>query len=360
METLIQEICRILEDYRADEGKEGVTITPDRIKKWIFQFEEIDRIFILTELKNVFQQRYYSKVKTLAFLKSIINKLSEDLGYTNKTDFLDNAYFLDLQAEGKSQKKMLELLAIVLKDDFNFDMANLGNKSNKHYIYIDDVLCTGNTFYQNLKDWLDTEENGVKMLQKLKNDEINLKVAYIFVVSKNHKKKLGQFYHTVDKDFQNMQTTYAMHWLDKEILQPIALNQPNAVTEYEAKVIQQADEHAQGKYAYQPDFYRTADALKTEDFYSSHDNRIRFENIILNKGIEILNKVTVKKGNVRPFGYSLPAYKNFGFGALLFTWRNVPNNTPLVFWYSGGDFSPLFENVRPTKIFANFADRTNV
>jgi hypothetical protein len=353
METLIQEIYQILKDYRAEEGKKWVMITPDRIKKWIFQFEETDRIFLLTELKNLFQKRYCSKNKAMSFLKSVINKFSEDLGYSNKTDFLENAHFLDLQADGKSQKKMLELLAIVLKDDFNFDIVNLGNKSKKHYIYIDDVLCTGNTFYQNLKAWLDTEENGVKILQRLKNNEISLNTAYLFIVLKNYNKKLGQFYHNVDKNFRNMQTTYAMHWLDKEILQPIALNQPDNVAMYKAKVIQQADEYADSKYTYQPDFYRTADISTAEDFYSSHDNRIRLENILLNKGVEILNKAAVKKGNVRPLGYSLPAYKDFGFGALLFTWRNVPNNTPLVFWYSGGVFSPLFDNVRPTKNLAN-------
>ncbi|AEE48319.1 hypothetical protein [Haliscomenobacter hydrossis] len=356
METLMQEIYEILKDYREDEGNDSVTITPERINKWILQFEETDRIFLLTELKNIFQQRYCSKNKALSFLKNLINKLSEDLGYTNKTDFLENAHFLDLQAEGKSQKKMLELLAMVLKDDFNFDIVNLGNKSKSHYIYIDDVLCTGNTFYQNLKDWLGTEINGVKMLKNLKDNKITLKAAYIFIVSKNYEKKLGQFYHNVDNNFRNMQTTYAMHFLDKEILRPIALNQPEMITQYEAKVTQQADQHAQGKYTYQPNFYRIADTSTVEEFYSSHDNRIRLENILLKKGVEILNKATVKKGNVRPLGYSLPAYKDFGFGALLFTWRNVPNNTPLVFWYSGGDFSPFFDNVRPTKKIANFAD----
>ncbi len=360
METLIQEIYQILKDYRADEGKKSVTITPDKIKNWISQFEESDREFLLSELKNVFQKRYCSKSKAKSFLKNVVNKLSDDLGYSNKKDFLDNAHFLDLQAEGKSQKKMLELLAIVLKDDFSYDVTNLGSKTKKHFVYIDDVLCTGNTFYQNLKDWLNTEENGVTMLQKLKNKEIDLKSAYIYIISKNHDKKLGQFYHNVDKNFRDMETTYAMHWLDKEILKPTATNQPSSVTEYEGKVIFQADEHAQGKYTYQPEFYRIADTTTAEEFYSSHDNRIRFENILLSKGIDILNKVAVKKGNVRPLGYSLPAYKDFGSGALLFTWRNVPNNTPLVFWYSGGDFTPLFDNVRPTKNFANFADWFNI
>ena len=70
----------------------------------------------------------------------------------------------------------------------------------------------------------------------------------------------------------------------------------------------------------------------------------RLERIFLEKGIEILDNTESKaKQQMRALGYSLPSYKDFGFGALCFTWRNVPNNTPLVFWYAGGGFYPLFE-----------------
>lgn len=362
MENLISDIYQILKDYRAEENRESVKITPEKIKQWISQFEEADREFLLSELQNIFSKRYCSKPSAMTFLKSVIDKLSDDLGYGSKSDFLDNAYFLDLQADGKSQKKVLEILMDVLKINYNYDFSNIGNKSKRHYVYLDDVLCTGNTFFQNIKGWLDTEENGVKMLQKLKNNEIDLKIAYIFIVTKNYNKKIGQFYHRVDNNFRNMITTYSLFWLDKEILMPVTTNQSETVTDYETKIAEKADEHAKNKNfePYKSEFYRTQNQSITEDFFSSKENRIRFENILLNKGIEILNKVNVKKDNIRPLGYSLPAYKDFGFGALLFTWRNIPNNTPLVFWYNGGGFSPLFDNVRPIKNFTNFAHWFNV
>lgn len=53
METLIQEIYQILKDYRADEGKESVTITPDKIKNWVSQFEESDREFLLRACSGI-------------------------------------------------------------------------------------------------------------------------------------------------------------------------------------------------------------------------------------------------------------------------------------------------------------------
>jgi hypothetical protein len=57
---------------------------------------------------------------------------------------------------------------------------------------------------------------------------------------------------------------------------------------------------------------------------------------------------------MRALGYSLPSLKDFGFGALCFTWRNVPNNAPLVFWYSGGGFTPLFKVTRGGNPIVNF------
>lgn len=86
-----------------------------------------------------------------------------------------------------------------------------------------------------------------------------------------------------------------------------------------------------------------------ETFFSSPENRVRFENLLLVKGLEILNSVSVQKKNIRPLGFTLPSHKNFGFGTLCFTFRNVPNNTPLVFWYSSPIWQPLFKNKRQTK-----------
>lgn len=139
--------------------------------------------------------------------------------------------------------------------------------------------------------------------------------------------------------------TISLLWIEKEIILPIEENQPQIIIDFQTKVIKQADEKAnKGSYkAYQPAFYRNPDLSSREDFFTSPENRIRFENILLKKGVEILNDSNVRISNIRPLGYSLPSYKDFGFGTLCFTWRNIPNNTPLVFWYLSSKFIPLFE-----------------
>ena len=115
------------------------------------------------------------------------------------------------------------------------------------------------------------------------------------------------------------------------------------VIKYKEKIVEQVNEHTKkNNYTTKDEFYRKKGMPVKEILFTSTENRIRFENIILAKGIEILCKAKTNKINIRALGFALPSQKNFGFGTLCFTWRNIPNNTPLVFWYLGGGFFPLF------------------
>jgi hypothetical protein len=89
--------------------------------------------------------------------------------------------------------------------------------------------------------------------------------------------------------------------------------------------------------------FRPEDRPSAETFFSSPKARDQFERAITVKGLELLNRVTAPKPNLRPLGYVLPSHNTLGFGALAFTWRNVPNTTPLVFWYDAPGWTPLFE-----------------
>ena len=127
-----------------------------------------------------------------------------------------------------------------------------------------------------------------------------------------------------------------------QILKPLEDHQNDLVNNYKNRVNEQVDNYINNKYSSDEAFYRPQNIPNNEEFFSSQENRIRYENILLKKGIEILKSSNPTKHNIRPLGYSLPSIRDFGFGTLCFTWRNVPNNTPLVFWYSKGDFMPLF------------------
>lgn len=91
--------------------------------------------------------------------------------------------------------------------------------------------------------------------------------------------------------------------------------------------------------------YRKDENPAKENFFTSPENRIIYENILLQKGISIIEMIkSPVKPNLRPLGLINPNYKTYGLGTHFFTWRNIPNNSPLVFWWQveGHNWQPLF------------------
>jgi len=351
MEQLITEIFELTRDYRSDEGLPHVQMTTTRIRNWINQFEEADKVFILTELKGILQKRYCSKSAVRAFLKSAMEFLIKHYKYSTVSDLLLETVFLDRQRQNKSQPTLLKLMNEVLRDEFQFDMALCGTKQKKNYIYLDDVLCTGNTLFQDTKTWVnESDTDGQTFLSKLQSKNIRLIFLYLFIHETNFYKKKAQFRHQIAQNFDSCFEMIRAIEIENgigtkiEVVMPTVENQPDLVKQYQQQIEQKVNAYCDEKKIKQPtpEFYRPANQPTTEQFFSSTANRKMFEDILLKKGITILNSANANIPNLRALGYSLPSLKNFGFGTLCITWRNVPNNCPITFWYTGGGNFPLF------------------
>src|SRR5690606_13042011 len=89
--------------------------------------------------------------------------------------------------------------------------------------------------------------------------------------------------------------------------------------------------------------YRPTHKPAEEKLFSSPASRNRLETLFLVKGIEILSRVgELKVQQIRPLGYTVKSHKTFGLGTLFFTYRNIPNNCPIVFWWGSNNWKPLF------------------
>ncbi|HNL07498.1 MAG TPA: hypothetical protein PKH93_07990, partial [Chitinophagales bacterium] len=229
-----------------------------------------------------------------------------------------------------------------------------GSIAPKHFIYVDDILCTGNTLFQDIKEWAESNYIMNKThLQAIENNEIDIIFVYLFLHTKNYRKKRAEFKKKLSTHIANKHRKYCLHEVDNssdynavlDFVFPIDEVLSQIILDYKDKVIEEVDDYTISKAwkKVENDFFRTKGKPKKEVLFSSPENRIRFETIILLKGIEILSNSNTKLKTIRALGYSLPSQKNFGFGALCFTWRNVANNTPLVFWYRSSTFMPLFE-----------------
>ncbi|MBN1182188.1 MAG: hypothetical protein JXB49_07865 [Bacteroidales bacterium] len=351
MEQLIQDIYEIIGDYRSDEDNPHVQITTNRILRWIMQFDETDRIFLLTELKNIFNKYYLSKLDVKECLKESIEFITQYYEYPNINEFLLETVFLDLQPQNKSQPVLLQLMRQVLQEEFQFNFNECGRKLKKNFIYLDDVLCTGNTLFQDIKVWVQEKINGEQTyLTELQSNNIRLVFSYFIIHSKNCRKKFAQFRYQIAQDFNNCYILIRKFEIENsvgsklQIILPTNENQPEIVCNYQQEIEENVKNYCLKRNIplSNDEYFRPNNIPQTEEFFTNSINRKRFEDIIFHKGIQILNASGTTIPNLRALGYSLPSLRDFGFGTLCFTWRNVPNNTPIVFWYSGGGFFPLF------------------
>ena len=347
-QMLEYKIYETIKDFKREEVND--LITPQRVNKWVNQFSTQDREIVRSETLRILKKRYYSRKKVqesfiLGLLKFVKKK------YRNNDDFINSTVFLDLQPKGKSQGIYLEMVNSLSKKKFNCSINRSPHKNVKHYIYIDDVLCTGNTFYQDIFDWASVRApSGKTYSSEILSKRISLINCFVFIHDKNLLKKRHQFNFRLSDNFSSHLEFVHAKTINNSLSDPSKLDciipvekgQTDIVHKYKIEVENSVDEYVSGEYKSKPEFFRPNDLPKNEDFFSSAVNRKKYENILLKKGIEILRSSSGTKSNIRPLGYSLPSLQDFGFGALCFTFNNVPNNSPLVFWYSSGGFMPLF------------------
>lgn len=352
MEELIQKIYEEIKDYRSDEeihifNPSGQIDIP-QIENWISQFDLDYQLPILTELHKIFSNRYISKDNVRSFLRGLPATLTKDLKLASPQELLLSTQFLDLQPAGKSQGVMLNLFDEIIKEDYGISLSDCGAMVQNHSIYIDDILCTGNTFVNDLISWGEDSFDGAKSnAQAVIDGDTLLIVICVFFHKKNLYKKLKQLEHKFGRIFRNKLKVYRIAEIDNstdynnEIIMPLEEGQSKAVIDYKNAVLAEV---LASKYPGEPeDFFRRVDKDFNSEIYTSIENRKIMEDAFLNKGIEILASVHARKSNIRALGYTVNHHKNFGFGALCFTWRNIPNNAPLVFWYSSPNFVPLFK-----------------
>ena len=143
MEELIEKIVEIIGDYREEDINflYQQRIDNNHVKRWIQQFDEDDREFILTELLHLLPQSYLTKETTLRILGKEFETLRKDFGYDSVENFLDETRFLDCQEAGKSQKVFLALIDDTLQDQYDYSLEDCGQGEIKNWIYLDDVLA---------------------------------------------------------------------------------------------------------------------------------------------------------------------------------------------------------------------------
>ncbi|ELR71144.1 hypothetical protein C900_02948 [Fulvivirga imtechensis AK7] len=339
-DELAQSLRQIIIDYQAFDGDE-TQISERNIKTWANQFN--DPLFILTEMNHLLPKCYVSKKKGIDFFNKELEEVA-NINNVSKNELLKQSSFLNLQGSEKSQAYINELIIESLIDELPKD--SLLNKHNKKfYFYFDDIIATGGTIRRNLKQWLEsTESEGEDpIVKKIKDKKIKL---YIIVLGLQNWGWANTEYYlmqTVDKQIDKL--------LNKRVLIEIE-NHPRFRNQQfnccypiknENEIINTYFNSLE-QMQYEASAFRPSNLPIKEEFYSNAANRNKLEQEFLLKGIELLNKLDIVKQNQRPLGFCHPNHKILGCGTMFFSWRNIPNNSPLVFWWNvpGHNWTPLF------------------
>lgn len=337
MNDSLNQIYEIIKDYRNDDG---IYITKEHIQKWANQFGD-DAEFVLKEFAHIVKQVYISKEEGYKYIEAVLDFLQKEYKTANIKSLLCDTQFLLLQPEGKSQHKLMDMLDEIVFNKTGHHISEYDNYPKRHFIYIDDVLASGKTIGDDLIEWIGEDDH----CNKIKNKQIDLKVLLIC----SHSLGLSFQFYRISKHFNidansliDVRDCYRIENNMKDFSPKLNIAMP--IKEYLSQRAMNYFDALQADEKYSKYGFRDENTPSIETFFTSKENRIKYENILVNKGIELLNATNNVGSYTRPLGLVNPKYKTLGMGTHFFTWQNVPNNCPIVFWWeaAGCNWIPLF------------------
>jgi hypothetical protein len=308
----IEGIAAALRQYRVGDLP---AMDAARVDRWLNQFNAASRPVMATELRHVFGHSFVSKRHVEHFLDQIVDHHAFTGG--NPVAFWSSASVFDGQANGRSQHEMLAMLRPLVMAKTGVQIAQRSKAAT--LIYLDDILFSGSRVGNDLVPWI-------------QNDAPAQATIKIVVYA----------YHESGRYFLDRKLKAVAEAAGKNItIRYGKVRELNArkSDRNTSDVLWPASVPLEGA-AYQAqwcaDFpVRTPDLH--QGFFGSELGRATLEQELLKAGLKIRGFSANPSSILRPLGFS---GFGFGFGSLLVTWRNCPNNAPLALWW-GDPGAPL-------------------
>lgn len=315
--TLLESIADTIADYR--EGQISRP-TPAHVERWFKQFDAGVRLPILQEMNHVLQKTYFSKARVLAFLRETVT--NRKLTGGNPVDFWQNVHLLKIQQRGNSQKVMVKMLSEVLHETLNITVLDRNVESDT-FVYLDDGIFTGNTVTNDVRRWINSSAP----------TSANLHVVTLV-------QHTGQYFaeNQILQAAEAAQKEIKLSWWRKMFLENRMAYRHRSDVLWPTEVPDEASQEYADNLKYPPKL-RTAGGIGTNKLFSSDARRQILESEFLKKGVYIRGRSSRFVYALRPLGSII--LENFGFGSIIVTYRNCPNNTPLALWASN-PWYPLF------------------
>lgn len=319
---LLTSIAGTAADYRAAEL---AAPTPDHVEKWVSQFDKGVQLPLLREMDHVLEQTYFSREKIEAFWNGLLK--TEDLVGADPCAFWKNVGFLDIQGGGNSQREMLALFDKLIEETCGFEIAECGEEPNS-YLYLDDAIFTGNRVRRDIEEWVQSDAPGDTTLHVV---SIASHTGGQYYANKQIAKAVKAAGKSIRiKWWRAINLEDRKYYTDtSDVLRPTCVPDDDAVKRYVDGM------------NHKPHL-RTPGNVGEKKLFSSDEARQLLEQELLKAGVKIREMCSNLGDTQRPLGHM--TLETLGFGSLVVTFRNCPNNAPLALWV-GDPWYPLFPRV---------------
>jgi len=281
------------------------------------QFDDEFQLPILREINHIFSRWYFSRVRIAGFLTGLTN--TQALTGPDFAEYWRSCHFLDIQEHGGSQSAMLETFGEILRDAYQLDIEQCGT-TNGPFIYLDDFIFSGSRIQNDLRPWI--EETAPQ------NAVINVIVlGYTTYGQYAANRKIQEIIRTSGKQI-------TIHWWRCKEIENRVAHAGNSHVLWPARIPQTPEATAYfettqtGQYPWRT---RTAGLTTNNPVFSSEAARDLLEQQLLLAGLRIRGFSQNPSNSLKPLGFI--GFPSLGYGAMVATYRNCPNNCPLALWW---------------------------
>lgn len=309
---LLRNLAETIGDYRTGEIARP---TPDHVDRWVSQFEPEVQLPLMRALQHVLGITYLSKDCIVGCFDHLIRH--SELTGTDPCAFWHRAHILNIQQNGHSQSELRKLFGQCLERECGIKSPDDCGVDGGAYVYLDDVLFSGNRIRSDLVNWINTDAPAEATI-------------YIVVIAAHSLgqwmceerlvesaaiagKRLGFQFHP----WQRLENRRA-YKDTSDVLWPAVLPEDAALSTY-------MDDEL--RFPFEP---RTPNSQRRHWIFGSEEGRQLLERELLMAGMRIRSLSLHPSRILRPLGFS---QYGLGFGSTVVTYRNCPNNAPLALWW---------------------------
>ncbi|WP_417790723.1 hypothetical protein [Terasakiella pusilla] len=326
LEDHCRSIAATISDYRA-----GELPAPDlgHVLRWVEQFDAPDRQVVAAEIDRALGKTYYNRTSIAAILSGIISY--EPFVGNDPRTFWSNASLLEIQGVSESQHHFVSLISEGINQKYGINVvSNAPNAEN--WIYIDDGIFSGNQAIGDIQRWLDEHNpsggtlNIIVIVAHTYGDYRFKQAIKPLLTARGMRLQVWRI-----KNLEN-RFTYRDQ---SDLLWPTQIYDGERMHYWQGLT----DNDLRN---FTP---RSAGTVGGEELFSSVQAKLQVEEAFTRKGAEICTYSANNHELMKPLGYS--PFKSYGFGTIFATYKNCPNNAPLVLWWGDPEGSPTLRRWYP-------------